>query len=374
MGVYGIPRRRFLGTTMASAAILGTAGKGWARAHAETGGSPAQFVTAEDREPHDVIAEAPAHSVVLFNRGHCLTFDNTLVIDKPLTVLGLNARMPEGLAQTPLVSIQAEGVRFADFELHGNTDSITNWRDDRASCLTIQAGGFVIERGLVTKASRHGVLVASGTDQNLGDYPAAGGQDIRNGVIRDIVARDIRRDGVSIEGRREGSISNLLVENIWLYRSPDRGAVEACDGADNITFRNIYAEDSVYAVDVQDHGDPSHRNRNLLGENIQAVRCSHAVRTANRDFGHTGLTLRNVTAERCELPLQISNTRGVLIDGMQVLNHEADGPLVELSNCKGVKVNDVMLLSGALGEDAIQLEGCSHVRVEECLDARADES
>ncbi|MFP4173117.1 MAG: hypothetical protein ACLFV4_09425 [Candidatus Hydrogenedentota bacterium] len=373
MGADGIPRRRFLGTTMASAATLGIAGTGSAPAHAEAGGSPAQFITAEDRDPHDVIAEAPAHSVVLFDRNNCMTFHEMLVIDKPLTVLGLNARLPEGLAQTPLVSIQAEGVRFAGFELHGNTDSITNWRDDRASCLTIQAGGFVIERGLVTKASRHGILVASGTDQDLGDYPAAGGRDIRNGVIRDIVARDIRRDGVSIEGRPVGSISNLLVENIWLYRSPDRGAVEVCDGADNVTLRNIYAEDAAYVADVMhDHGNNVANNHTV--ENIHGVRCGRVVRTVNRDLGHTGLRLRNVTAERCELPLQISNTRGVLIDGMQVLNHEEEGPLAEITNCKGVKVNDVMLLSGALGEEAIQLEGCSHVRVEECLDARAEES
>ena len=374
MGAYGIARRRFLGTTMASAATLGIAGTGWARAHAETGGSPAQFITAEDREPHDVIAEAPAHSVVLFDRGHCLTFDNTLVIDKPLTVLGLNARMPEGLAQTPLVSIQTEGVRFADFELHGNTESITeNWAANRASCLTIQAGGFVIERGLVTKASRHGILVASGTDLDLGDYPAEGGQDIRNGVIRDIVARDIRRDGVSIEGRPEGSISNLLVENVWLYRSPDRGAVEACDGADNITFRNIYAEDAAYVADVMhDHGNNVTNNHTV--ENVHGLRCRRVVRTANRDLGHTGLTLRNITAENCELPLQISNTRGVLVDGMQVTNHDEDGPLAEITNCNGVKVNDVMLLSGALGDEALQLDGCSHVRVDELLDARAAES
>jgi hypothetical protein len=67
--------------------------------------------------------------------------------------------------------------------------------------------------------SASGDLVASGTDQDLGDYVAAGGKQIHNGVIRDIIAHDIRRDAVSIEGRPEGSISHLLVENIWLYRN-----------------------------------------------------------------------------------------------------------------------------------------------------------
>ncbi len=362
-----------MGSMLAESAAAGAARAATADEEARSEAAGAQFITAEGRDPHEVIAASPPYSLVLFDRNHPHTLDKTLVIDKPLTVLGLHARMPEGLAATPLVSIQAEGVRFTDFELHGNTESITtNWAANRASCLTIQAGDFVVERGLVSRASRHGILVASGTDQNLGDYPAAGGKDIRNGVIRDIIARDIRRDGVSIEGRPEGSISHLLVENIWLYRSPDRGAVEACDGAENITFRNIYAEDAAYVADVMhDHRHNVTHNHTL--ENVHGVRCRHVVRTGNRDLGHTGLTVRNVIAEKCGLPLRISNTRGVWIEGVRVAMHSG-GPIAAISNCHGVGVNHVMLLSGTPGDEAIQLKGCSHTRLDEFLDARADES
>jgi hypothetical protein len=366
-----------LGLSMGSLLMpSGTAGAAGADAADEESSSEvagARFITAGDRDPHQVIAAAPPYCVVLFDRNRPWTLDQTLVIDKPLTVLGLHARLPDGLAATPLVAILAEGVRFTDFELHGNTESITtDWGANRASCLTIQAGDFVIERGWVTRASRHGILVGSGTDQDLGDYVAAGGKQIRNGVIRDIIAHDIRRDAVSIEGRPEGSISHLLVENIWLYRSPDRGAVEACDGADNIILRNIYAEDAVYVADVMhDHGKNVAHNHTL--ENIHGVRCRHVVRTANRDLGHTGLTVRNVVAEQCQLPLRISNTRGVWIEGVQVKMHPG-GPIAAISNCHGVRMNQLMLLSGTRDDEAIQWRGCTHTRADELLDVRPDEA
>ncbi len=368
----------FAGLTMGSLLMQsGTAGAARADAADEQASREAaepQLITAGDRDPHQVLDAASPHSVILFDRNRPWSLEQTLVIDKPLTVLGLHARMPEGLAATPLVSIQAEGVRFADFELHGNTESITSdWGANRASCLTIQAGNFVIERGWVTQASRHGILVGSGTDQDIGDYVAAGGKTIRNGVIRDIVAHDIRRDAVSIEGRPEGSISHLLVENIWLYRSPDRGAVEACDGADNIIFRNIYAEDAAYVADVMhDHGTNVAHNHTL--ENIHGLRCRHVVRTGNRDLGHTNLTIRNVLAEQCQLPLRISNTRGVWIEGVQVKMHPG-GPIATVSNCHGVRMNQLVLFSGTRDDDdAIQWRACTHTRADELLDVRPDEA
>ena len=315
----------FAGLTMGSLLMQsGTAGAARADAADEQASREAagrQLITAGDRDPHQVLDAASPHSVILFDRNRPWSLEQTLVIDKPLTVLGLHARMPEGLAATPLVSIQAEGVRFADFELHGNTESITSdWGANRASCLTIQAGNFVIERGWVTQASRHGILVGSGTDQDLGDYVAAGGKTIRNGVIRDIVAHDIRRDAVSIEGRPVGSISHLLVENI--------------------------------------HG----------------LRCRHVVRTGNRDLGHTNLTIRNVLAEQCQLPLRISNTRGVWIEGVQVKMHPG-GPIATVSNCHGVRMNQLVLFSGTRDDDdAIQWRACTHTRADELLDVRPDEA
>ncbi len=342
------------------AVIVATALATWA-CGAAANAEPAGFIAAGDREPRTVIDQAPAHSVVLFDRNRPVELEEPLVIDKPLTLLGLHARLPEGHEPVPLVEIHAEGVRMADFELHGNADW-TDWlQDGRQSLLVIYAGDFTIQRGLLTQASQHGILVRS----NVLNQP------IRGGVIRDIEARDIGRDGVSLEGRPEGSISHVLVDNVGVYRSRLRGAVEACDGADNITLRNIYAEDSLYAVDVMhDHGGSAEVMQNHLVDNVHAVRCRYAVRTNNRDLGHTGLTIRNVTAESCELPVDVRNITGLLIDGVRVFDHAHDGPLMRISDSTGVQVCNVALISGTLRGEAIEVSRCRNVAVQEVLDGR----
>lgn len=328
---------------------------------ASFGASPARFIAADDRDPRVVVEEAPAHSVILFDRNRPVELAEPLVLDKPLALLGLHARLPEGHAPAPLVMVHAEGVRIADFELHGN-DQWTDWlQDGRESLLVVYAGDFTIERGLLTRASQHGILVRS----SVLNKPICGG------VIRDVEAHDIGRDGVSLEGRQEGSISHVLVDNVRVYRSRLRGAVEACDGADNITLRNIYAEDSLYAVDVMhDHGDPTEVMHNHLVDNVHAVRCRYAVRTNNRDLGHTGLTIRNVTAEQCRVPVHVRNITGVLIDGVRVFDHAHDGPLVEVVNSTTVQVRNVSLLSGTLSGEAIRLDRCESIEVDPMLDGR----
>jgi len=323
--------------------------------------APAQFIAVGNREAREAIDQAPSHSVVLFDRNKAVELDEPLVIDKPLTLLGLHARLPAGRDPFPLVVVNVEGVRIADFELHGNSDW-PNWvQDGRYSLLVVYAGDFTIERGLLTQASQHGILVRS----------AVLNKPIRGGVIRDVEVRDIGRDGVSLEGRPNGSISHVLVDNVRAYRSRLRGAVEACDGADNITLRNIYAEDCVYAVDVMhDHGGPAEVMHNHLVDNVHAVRCKRAVRTSNHDLGHAGLTIRNVTAEQCELPVDIRNVTGVLLDGVRVFGHAQDGPLVKISSSQGVLVRSVMLLSGTQGEPGIQVAHCRNIEVEDVLDSR----
>ncbi len=318
----------------------------------------APVIKAGDRNLHDVIAEAPPYSIILFDRVQCVELDNTLVIDKPLTLRGLNASLAKGVSLTQLVLVTSENVTITDFELHGNVGTVEY--AERASLISIQASNFVVERGLVTKASKHGLEV-----RNRGGV-------VKNGVIRDIVARDIARDGVSIVGTG-GTTKNILIENVRAYNSHDRGAVEASDGSDNITIRNIYAEDCVYAVDViHDHGRPDQVCNNHLVENVHAVRCSRAVQTSNKPLGHSGLILRNIIAEQVDLPVQVSNTAGVIIDGVHVFGHEKGGPLIRISDCRGVRVSNVTILSGNFEGPAILVSNSTHTEIDDILDARID--
>lgn len=256
--------------------------------------------------------DAPPNSVVVFNPNEQLILSNSLNVNKALTLRGLNARLPEKLGKSPLVTVQANGVTIEDFQLYGNTESVG--QDERAPLIYIKASDFRVQHGLVVNSSRHGIYAAP--DEKTGD--------LYGGVIRDIVGHGNARCVVSIgdHGNQGLTVHNVLIENIRSYDSALRGAVNVKDGNDNIIVRDIYASNSVYAVDIQDHKRPGEINRNITIENIYAIRCRHAIRTNNRDVGHHNLTIRNVTAEQCSIPLRISNTERVTLDNIRVLDHD----------------------------------------------------
>ena len=124
------------------------------------------------------------------------------------------------------------------------------------------------------------------------------------------------------------------------------------------TIRDIYASNSVYAVDIQDHKKPGETNRNITVENVYAVKCRHAVRTNNRDLGHQNLTIRNVTAEQCAIPLRLSNTEHLTLDNVRILNHqisEEPFPPILIYNCQGVFVRDVVVKNSNYAGPALSL-------------------
>lgn len=329
-----------------------------------------------DRDIYEVIREAPAHSTLLFDLSRPITLNKPIVIDKPLTLRGLHARLPEDLAGTPLIFVTAEGFTIDDFELHGNA---TNLSDDenRTSLLVIIASNFLVKNGLLKNSTQHGVLIATSKYyrsqifiETWGGEAGCGAESgiVKNGVVRDLIGESILRDVVSLTARG-GKIRHVLVENIRSFGGSNRGAVEVADGSENVIVRNIYAEDSRYALDIMhDHGKDQ-INRNHYAENIHAVRCIEAVRTANHDSGHVGLTLRNITAENCVMALNVSNIIGVTIDGVRVIDHQG-GSLINISNVHGLIIRDVSLLSGNLNEPAIQIRNSTNTRVEDLLDSR----
>lgn len=297
---------------------------------------PQIFYAADSTNLQRTLDLAPPNSVIEFNPNQQLVLSTPLKVSKPLTLRGLNAKLPEKLGKSPLLTVSARGVTIEDFQLFGNTESVG--QDERAPLIFIQAGDFRVEHGLVVNSSRHGVYVAP--DKSTGD--------IFGGVIRDIVGRGNARCVVAIgdHGDEGVTVHNVLVENIRCYDSSLRGAVNLKDGNDNITVRDIYSSNSVYAVDVQDHKKPGEINRNITIEDVYAVKCRHAVRTNNRDLGHQNLTIRNVTAVQCSIPLRISNTEHVTLDNIRVFDHqisEEPFPPILIYNCQGVFVRDVVV-------------------------------
>ena len=317
-------------------------------------GNAADTYPVNQRELQGVVDAAPSNSVVRCDPNQPLILSKPLTIRKPLTLVGLRARLPEKLGNSPLVVVESTGVAVTDFELTGNADSVP--QNERSPLLVIRAGDFRVERGTFLNSSKDGVMI---------DADGTNGEDIVGGVVRDIVGRGVVRDTVSISGSsgKGRRIRNVLVDNVRCYDSRLRGAVEVSDGTDNITVRKVYAEAAVYAIDVQDHGQPGQSNRNVVIEDIYAVRCKHALRTANSRQGHGNLTIRNITAEQCAIPVQISHTENVNLGNVRVLDHAGKSP-IQITDCQGVSIRDVLVQNVTIQGTALLLQNCNEAVVD----------
>ncbi len=315
----------------------------------------ARIIDVAGHDLQQVIDSAPPHSTIICDPNRQLTLSTPIRIRKPLTLRGLNAKLPEKLSKTSLLSIHAERVTVSNFVLTGNADSVP--QPERAPLMVIEAGDFRIESGQFFNSSKDGIMITPGT-------PGEG--DLVGGVVRDIVGHKIIRDLVSIGGAAGGArkVRNLLVDNVRLYGSDLRGAVEVSDGSENITVRKVYAEDAIYAVDVQDHGGKQESDRHVVIEDVYALRCRHAIRTANSPRGHAYLTLRDITADQCAAPVRITNIDNVVIVNVRIINHKGDSQPVEFRNCNGLSIRDVIIDGTAHRGPAVLLVNCDSVIVD----------
>lgn len=299
----------------------------------------AECTAAETQPPthaslQDRLDEAPEHSVVDFAMTEFVTLDKPLRVAKPLTVRGLRLQLPPKLPRTQLLQTNVEGFSLTDSHFRGNADTVG--QDQRASLVEVRAGKFRVERCTFENSSKNGLTIDPGDT----DQPLIGG------VVRDIVGHGVVRDVVSLSGgSRGGTVRDVLVENVYASDSSLRGAVEVSDRTWDVTVRGVTADRCVYAVDVQDHDLATDINRNVLLEDIRARNCRHAVRTATDPIGHNGLTIRNVVAEDCDVPLRIDHIANVLVDGVHIIGRERDP----------AETNDL--------ECAFQIKGCTNVTI-----------
>ena len=84
-----------------------------------------QTIQVAEQDLQQVIDAAAPHSTIVANRNREIEITRTITIDKPVTLVGLNARLQRGLVRTPILSVIAEGVRIRDFHLTGNADSVS---------------------------------------------------------------------------------------------------------------------------------------------------------------------------------------------------------------------------------------------------------
>ncbi len=306
------------------------------------------------------VDETPAYGTVVADRTAQLEIEATIKIDKPLTLTGLNARLKPGLGKTPIIEVLAEGVRIRDFLLEGNTDTVPQER--RAPLILVRRGRFVIENGETNNSAKDGVMIT----------PVREFGHIEHGVVRNLTARNTVRDVVSIGGAGDEGlyVRHLVVENIRSYGSKLRGPVEVSDGSEYITVRDIYAESCAYGADVQDHNRPGQINRNVVIEGVHVKNTTAAIRTANRDFGHHGLTIRNVAGsdwpDGARAPLDIRNTRGVLIENVKIDGCPALPP-VSVRQSSDVTLRGVTIHDCGRNGEAVLLENVDRVLVDDLV-------
>ena len=310
-----------------------------------------QTLRIDARSLSDAVRDAPPYAVLVADRSREVEVTETTRIDKPLTLVGLNMRLRPGLAKTPILEVLSENVHIREFTLVGNGDTVE--QPDRAPLIVVRRGRFVIENGRTDNSAKDGVMIT----------PEARFGNIEHGVVRNLTARDTIRDVVSIGGRgHEGLfVRHLVVENIRSYGSELRGPVEVSDGSEHITVRDVYAEGSFYGVDVQDHGREGMINRQVVIDGVQVTDCVTAIRTANRDFGHDGLTIRNVTGTNFRessrwRPLHVQNTSNLVIENVRLEGGPRDAPWVFVQNSDNLTLRNVTLVNASQKGAALVVE------------------
>jgi len=324
-------------------------------------GMPILKFTSNETDLQALLDKAPNGAVLICEQKEPLTVTRSLTLARPITLRGLQARLPAKLGNTVLLVVAAKGVTLTDLQLHGNYESVS--QDNRAPLIHIKASEFRVERCKFFDGSKDGIMVT----------PDDGAGDIVGGVIRNIEGARMGRDVISLSGGCGGQrIRNVTVENVRLKKGYYRGAVEVSDGSDNVSVRHVYAEDAVYAIDVQDHGArqsgksaPSAPNTNITVEDVTAVNCKHIIRTANHPLGHSHLILRDFTGRNCQEPVLISNTKHVRVQNLNLSNDmEAKKPPVTLRNCEDVELRNVTIIGLKQGSEAVATPNCTSVRIE----------
>ncbi|WP_144059017.1 hypothetical protein [Rhodopirellula sp. SWK7] len=268
------------------------------------------------------------------------------VIDKSISLVGLNAKLKDGVGKTEILLVTADNVHLADIQVTGNIGTITE--KQRTSLIKFEAEGFVVER-VVGKDCLKDVICIQGSK----------GKSIKGGLVQDVSGTNIGRDVVSIAGRYvlyKTLVSDVTVRRVKCFGSVNRGAVEVSDGTRNITVDDVYAEDSQYGVDIQTH-KVGETNENITISNVVVKNCDHAIRMATKANSNKNLVFKNIrgTDWREEsIPVQVNNATGVVLQDVEISGSLAGGVVMEVTEGKNVTADSFTHNSKPVGEDQIR--------------------
>lgn len=301
----------------------------------------AKTIHVDGRDVQEVIDQAPAYSTIVGDdMERTIETGETIIIDKPLRLTNFRGRLAPGATGTRILQVDAEHVIIEDFRLYGNRETVEY--SDRTSLLRILEGHFLVENGQLFDSMKHGIVVRSMEG------------DTEHGIIRNIVTRNIRRDGISLTGYGDLGFfnRNILVENITVYGSNDRGAVEISDGNEQITVRNIYADTSRYGVEIQDHERQGQVNSDIVIEGVHVSNTMAAVNFNLSDYGHGNITIRDIAGDswpehredrfRDSSPVDIRNVGDVTVDNVHITDND-NRPAMAIRDSDGLMVRNVFV-------------------------------
>ncbi|KAJ8903137.1 hypothetical protein NDN08_004249 [Rhodosorus marinus] len=290
-----------------------------------------------DEELRAQVQGAEAGNVLLAGGGCMWTIDKPVRVSVPLTIRGVHARVKNGKF-IPIFDVRGDNVTITDCRLVGNFGTIFETR--RRPLIYARGSNFVMERLKFFKGSKDGIEVVPRNSQT---------NPIRNGLIRDIVGYDMNRDVVAIDGngRDDGSggdfISNITIDNVRSHTSLQAGAVEVSDGVSDISVRNVYAIDSIYALTIQDHLAVTEENRRIIASNIVADYSNYTFfAETNFTVAHRDVDIRRVMSYKCQKSVffsHIDNTTATDVRSRHSLNPENDADVIDCNQFTGIDWN-----------------------------------
>mmetsp|Transcript_22252 Transcript_22252/g.89831 ORF Transcript_22252/g.89831 Transcript_22252/m.89831 type:complete len:410 (-) Transcript_22252:269-1498(-) len=305
-----------------------------------------------------------AENVHLSGAGCHWNLTDMVVVGKPMKLSDISVTVVPGAAINA-IRIMADGVTIENLNAVGNLGTVDP--SERAALLEIKGSNFLIDGANFYNSSRDGIECrANNTEQAV---------PVRNGIIRNIYGNGNRSDTVKISTGNLGLTKtyNITVENVVAENCPitasngntsgtaQYGAVEVTDGSQEITVKNVQAYNCRYGMVIQDHGNPDQVNHNIWASNISAEDSVYAVVTELNDFGHSNVTVANVTATRVQNPVYMFYLTNVTFSDVTIVNSTTTSSTVALDNVNNFSLEKVRVKGGSPASAVVSVKGSTNV-------------
>ena len=258
------------------------------------------------KSPSEAIAIAAAHDTLIIRPGHYLEFN--LVIDKPLTIIGMDGAVIDGGKQGEIMTIRANGVTVSGLHLMNVGTSYTK---DYAAIRVVESSDFTIS-DMVLEALFFGIYLEKSSDGLVE------GNSIRGDALEEFNSGN----GIQLWYCR-----NIRVLNNQVRQVRDGIYLEF---SDNILIRGNRSTNNVryglhFMFSNHDTYEDNYFERNGAGV---AVMFSKDIRMAGNTFRENwgtaafGLLLKEINDSEIRNNIFEENTIGISIEGSNRIRYE----------------------------------------------------